>query len=43
MINFKTDLADERRYIYRKANNLSDEIPGIETSEKQEDGIKTPR
>lgn len=43
MINFKTDLADERRDIYRKANNLSDEIPGIETSEKQEDGIKTTK
>jgi len=37
MINFNTDLADERRDIYRKANNISDEIPGIETEEKQID------
>ncbi len=35
MINFNTDLADERRDIYRKANNISDEIPGIETKEKE--------
>jgi len=35
MINFNTDLADERRDIYRKANNISDEIPGIETEEKE--------
>jgi len=35
MINFNTDLADERRDIYRKANNISDEIPGVETEEKQ--------
>ena len=26
---FRTDLALERRDIYRKANNLEDEIPGI--------------
>ena len=31
MIDFRTDMADERRDIYRKANNLEDEIPGIET------------
>lgn len=30
MFNFNTDLADERRDIFRKANNLN-EIPGIET------------
>ena len=43
MINFKTDLADERRDIYRKANNIANEIPGIETSEKEENGIKTTK
>lgn len=37
MLNFRTDLADERREIYRKANNLENEIPGIET-EEFEDG-----
>lgn len=31
MIDFRTDLADERRDMYRKANKLEDEIPGIET------------
>jgi len=33
MFNFRTDLANERRDIYRKANNLSDEIPGVQTEE----------
>ena len=32
MYNFRTDMADERRDIYKKANNL-ESIPGIETSE----------
>lgn len=32
MYNFRTDLADERRDIYKKANNLEN-VPGIETSE----------
>lgn len=36
MYNFRTDMADERRDIYKKANNLN-EIPGIETEEKNED------
>lgn len=31
MIDFRTDLADERRDMYRKANKLENEIPGIET------------
>ena len=35
MINFNTDLADERRDIYRKANNIEKDIPGIETEEKE--------
>ena len=30
MFNFNTDMADERRDIFKKANNL-DEIPGIKT------------
>lgn len=34
MINFNTDLADERRDIYRKANNIENDVPGIETEEK---------
>lgn len=32
MYNFRTDMADERRDIYKKANKLEN-IPGIETSE----------
>ena len=41
MYNFRTDMADERKDIYKKANNL-DNIPGIETSEKNiDDNIKT--
>ena len=34
MYNFRTDLADERKDIYIKNNNLEN-IPGIETSEKK--------
>jgi len=34
MYNFRTDLADERMDIYRKANNIENEINGIETEEK---------
>ena len=41
MYNFRTDMADERHDIYKKANNL-DNIPGIETSESIiNDNIKT--
>lgn len=39
-INFNTDLADERRQIYRQANSLENEIPGIETEELEEGAIK---
>ncbi len=35
MINFRTDLASERRDIYKKANQIENEIKGIE-SEKEE-------
>ena len=35
MFNFRTDLANERRDIYKKANNVANEIDGIE-SQKQE-------
>ena len=39
MINFRTDLALERRDLYKKAHNISDEIHGLET-EKEEKGKK---
>ena len=41
MYNFRTDMADERKDIYKKANNLEN-IPGIETTENIiNDNIKT--
>ena len=41
MYNFRTDMADERRDIYKKANKLEN-IPGIETIENIiDDNIKT--
>ena len=43
MFNFNTDMADERRDIFKKANNL-EEIPGIETETVDEgENIKTNR
>ena len=35
MYNFRTDLADERRNLYRKANKIENEIDGLETDEEQ--------
>ena len=35
MFNFRTDLADERRELYRKANKIENEIQGIETEEQE--------
>lgn len=44
MINFRTDMADERRDIFKKANKLEDEIPGIEVEEYTEnDNIKVSK
>ena len=41
MYNFRTDMADERHDIYKKANKL-ESIPGIETTENViDDNIKT--
>jgi len=37
MYNFRTDLADERRDIYIKANKLENEIDGVETEETKID------
>lgn len=43
MFNFNTDMADERRDIFKKANNLN-EIPGVETETIEEgEYIKTNR
>lgn len=34
-VNYRTDLALERRNLYRKANNIENEVDGIETEEEQ--------
>ena len=34
MMNFRTDLALERRDLYRKANNIAEEVDGIQTQEE---------
>jgi len=44
MMNFNTDMADERREIYKKANNIENEIDGIETENQEiSDKIKISR
>ena len=35
MYEFRTDLADERRDLYRKANNIENEVSGVESQEEQ--------
>jgi len=40
MYNFRTDLADERADIFKKNNNITDKIDGIETNIKEEGNIK---
>jgi len=37
MFNFRTDLANERRDIYKKANNIENEIEGIESQKEEID------
>ena len=34
MINFRTDLANERRYIFKKANSIENEIDVIESEQQ---------
>ena len=44
MINFNTDMADERSDIYRKANNIENNIEGVETESTEiDDKIKISR
>ena len=44
MYNFRTDLASERRDIYKKADKLENEIDGIEsTKEEKDENIKIER
>ena len=43
MLDFRTDLADERKDLYKKANNIENEIDGIEANEEQiNNNIKFP-
>lgn len=42
MLNFRTDMADERNDLYKQANGIKDNVPGVETEEIQEnENIKT--
>ncbi len=44
MYNFRTDLADERRDLYKKANRIENEVEGIKAEEEQiTDKIKVTR
>jgi len=40
MYNFRTDLADERTDIFKKNNNITDNVDGIETNIREEGNIK---
>lgn len=40
MYNFRTDLADERADIFKKTNNITDNIDGVETNIKEENNVK---
>ena len=39
LLNFRTDLALERRNLYKKANNIENEVDGIETEEERQSEI----
>ena len=44
MINFRTDLALERRDLFKKANNIESEVHGLKTQEETFDNnIKVSR
>ena len=44
MFDFRTDLANERRDLYKKANAIEDEIPGVKTEEMEDNkNIRTTR
>lgn len=43
MMDFRTDMAIERRDLYRKANNIENEIDGVECEEGQIEDIKITR
>lgn len=44
MYNFRTDMADERKDLYKKANNIENEVDGIEAQEEKiDDNINVTR
>ena len=44
MFNFRTDLVDERRDLYKKANRIENEIDGVDAQEEQiNDKVKVTR
>ena len=44
MYNFRTDLASERRDLYQKANNIENQIDGIESEQEDvNENIKIER
>lgn len=42
-MDFRTDMAVERRDLYKRANNIENEIDGVECNEEQIDDIKITR
>ena len=40
MNNFRTDMAVERNDIYKKQNSISNDIDGVETEKREEQGIE---
>ena len=43
MMDFRTDMAVERRDLYRKANHIENEVDGVECEEEELDDIKITR
>ena len=42
-MQFRTDMADERRDLYKKANKLENEIEGLECESEEQYGVKITR
>lgn len=42
-MDFRTDMAVERRDLYRKANHIENEIDGVECEEEEQEDIRVTR
>ena len=42
-MDFRTDMAVERRDLYKKANNIENEIDGVECNEEELEDIRITR